>query len=98
VSASGIEGVFTIQGGPLPPTGVIQRVEPLAGEPIEVRHAHATDSVAKTTTDSHGRFHVAVAAGSYEVVGLTGRGCTGDAIVAVAKHHVASVELVCPIP
>jgi hypothetical protein len=98
VSASGIEGVFTIQGGPPPPTGVIQRVEPLAGAPIEVRHPHVTDAVAKTTTDGHGRFHVAVAAGSYEVVGFTDRGCNGDALVAVAMDRVASVELVCPIP
>jgi hypothetical protein len=98
VSASGIEGVFTIHGGPPPPTGVIQRVEPLAGAPIEVRRPHATEVVAKTTTDGHGRFYVAVVAGSYEVVGLTDRGCSGDALVAVASRRVASVDLVCPIP
>jgi hypothetical protein len=62
VTASDIEGTFTIQGGPAPPTGVSQRVEPLAGAPIEVRHPHASEVVAKTATDDHGRFHVAVAA------------------------------------
>src|SRR5439155_21036049 len=59
VTASGIEGVFTIEGGPAPPPGVSQRVEPLAGAPIEVRHPYAI-VVAKTTTDGHGRFQVAV--------------------------------------